>query len=141
MIKAYHFSKEGYVLQSLQTKSTTGIPYRHESELDNLGKLKTDLYTLNMKPNKIPLTSLGKSLNKHIKDVGGSMDAILNKKTDAQWRKAHKEKKTVSRTKKKTGDSISKQVFSITGAAIIILILVGFCRPWKYKRVKNVEKK
>jgi len=69
------------------------------------------------------------------------MDAILNKKTDAQWRKAHKEKKTVSRAKKKTGDSISKQIFSITVVAIIILALACFCRPGKYQRVKNEEKK
>ncbi len=101
IIKAYDFSKEGYVLQSLQTKSTTGVPYRHEREVVNLVKRKTDLYTQNMKPVKIPADKLHENLNKTLREIGG-LEAIMNKQTSLQWRKLQAEKQSKRKPKKKS---------------------------------------
>lgn len=101
MIKAYDFSKEGYVLQALQTKSTTGTPYTHESELANLAQRKTDLYTRNMKPVKMPADKLNKFLNEGLRQVGG-VNQLMNKQTFLQWRKSQIEKQSRRKPKKKT---------------------------------------
>ncbi len=105
MIKAYDFSKEGYVLQSLQVKSTTGTPYRHEREVANLVKRKTDLYTQNMKPVKVSGEKLQESLNRNLGEVEG-IEAVMNKQTVAQWRKLSLEKRKLSRQKPKKKSSL-----------------------------------
>jgi hypothetical protein len=110
VMMAYEFSHEGYVLQSLQTKSTTGVPYRHElpfsmkesatgstrsyeSVVEMLMTRKTDLYTQSMEPVKISEDKLNEDLNKSLKEKNSVIEALVNKQTYADWQKAQEERK------------------------------------------------
>lgn len=115
LIKAYDFSQEGYVLQSLQTKSTTGVPYSHElpfswnesatgstrryeSVVEMLMTRKIDLYTQSMEPVKISEDKLNEDLNKSLKEHSRVIEALVNKQTLSEWQK----KQAVSSVEKKT---------------------------------------
>ncbi|MEJ2649907.1 MAG: hypothetical protein P8016_16050 [Sedimentisphaerales bacterium] len=119
LMMAYEFSHEGYVLQSLQTKSTTGVPYSHElpfsrkesatgstrryeSVVEMLMTRKTDLYTQSMEPVKISEDKLNEDLDKSLKGNSSVIEALVNKQTLAEWQKGQEEQNANSSVEKKT---------------------------------------
>lgn len=101
MIRAYHFSKEDYVFEALQAKSTTGEPFRHESELENLRKLEEDLYTVNMKPVKMSARKLNESLDRDLKEAI-YIKLVMNKQSYAQWREAQERQRVGPEAERET---------------------------------------
>jgi hypothetical protein len=131
LIKAYDFSQEGYVLQTLQTKSTTGVPYRHElpfswkesatgstrsyeSVVEMLTTRKTDLYTQSMEPVKILEDKLNEDLNKSLKENSSVIEALVNKQTLAEWRKAQEEQEKAAKVKSEKKPSESFENIDLT---------------------------
>jgi hypothetical protein len=142
LIKAYDFSKEDYVLQSLQTKSTTGVPYRHElpfswkesatgsthryeSVVEMLMTRKTDLYTQSMEPVKISEDKLNEDLNKSLKEKAVVIEALVNKQTLAQWREAQEKQKAAPREEKKVADSHENIDLSNTVEGRFLKVVAG----------------